>query len=483
MKRIVIGALLISSLSLSGSAAGTASDPFLKQIKELMQAKNYNRAITLINNELRSKPQEYQLWLAMGYCYEGLQQSKDALEAFKRARTLNPKIPGIDNRIASIEKILKISEGKKIDEHLTPEQKQAKELFAKVVKDKLYGRFEEAFNAFPACVDLNPDYLNGNDEGVIAAGLNYFQDKMERGDSSALFMLSVYQYFKGDFFTSEQGLYKFIEQKPPLEQVEKAQKYLKLIAESREKQKLALVKEPPKKDPDKSPIKAIDKTAAKSPGKTPETPDSAKTSPAKQATAPMASGADSNTIVDFESHEKVMEDIKAEADRQATRLVKEFGSAQEARQHEIIYDLGWIGSSGQDTLNLFEQTLESKNPLTFVYTLEAIRKIGPGAAPLGSHIAKSVAEFKDFRLTNALNTLGRIKAADEDSLGLLIDKLKSGTDEQQTVSFSSLVRIGDPAVPALIEMKNKAIEESEKKTAAKAIAQIRNISLDEALNL
>ncbi|HNV72034.1 MAG TPA: hypothetical protein PKO06_20175, partial [Candidatus Ozemobacteraceae bacterium] len=79
MKRLFISTLLLSTLSFPVSA-GPSPDPFLKQVKELMQAKNYDRAITLINTELRAKPQEYQLWLAMGYCYEGLQKSKEALD-------------------------------------------------------------------------------------------------------------------------------------------------------------------------------------------------------------------------------------------------------------------------------------------------------------------------------------------------------------------------------------------------------------------
>ena len=479
MKRFTLATLLFGALS-TGLAFG-ASDPVLKQVKELMQAKNYQRAIAMITTELRSKPQEYQLWLAMGYCHEGLQQTNEALEAFKRARTLNAKIPGIDNRINSIEKILKIGQAKKEDEHLTPEQKKGKELFAKVIKDKTYGRFDDAFGAFPACVDLNPEYLNGNDEGVIVAGLNYFQEKLERNDQSALFPHSVYLYFKGDFFNSEQGLYKFIEMKPAPEMIEKAQTYLKLIAERREAQSNALVKAPPQKDPDKTPIKTIDKagkTTVASPSQPPSSP-----STASSAVQPIEVMAGVPSDSDREALERSIKADRDMAARQAEVLIKEYSSANADRQKQIILDIGNLRAGSAEALGFLEGSLESKDYLTYAFSLEALRKIGPDAAPLAPHIIKSLDGVADLRVMNALNTLGRIQASDEETLSFLAKNLNSGKDNLQDVSFKSLVRIGEPAVPFLIEQKNKALDESGQKTLARIISQIKGISLDEALKL
>jgi len=134
MKRLALAALLCGALG--ADFAFGASAPFLKQVKELMQAKNYSKAITLIAAELRSKPQEYQLWLAMGYCRERMQQKKEALDAFKRARTLNPKIPGINSRIGSIEEILKIGQAGKEDEYLTPSKRRPRNSLPKSSRTK-----------------------------------------------------------------------------------------------------------------------------------------------------------------------------------------------------------------------------------------------------------------------------------------------------------------------------------------------------------
>jgi len=484
MKRLALAALLCGALG--ADFAFGASAPFLKQVKELMQAKNYSKAITLIAAELRSKPQEYQLWLAMGYCRERMQQKKEALDAFKRARTLNPKIPGINSRIGSIEEIRKIGQAGKEDEYLTPEQKKAKKLFAKVIKDKGYGRFDEAFAAFPECVDLNPAYLNGNDEGVIAAGLNFFQEKLERGDRNARFMLSVYLYFKGDYTGSEDGLNKFIDMKPAPELIEKAKKYLKLIVDQREVQSQALSQaqgQAQGQAPVKVPIKTNVKTAGTVVGSASWTTAPAPLSPASSAAVQAENAmAGVPSESDREALERSLKADRSLAAKEAETLIKEYQTANQARQGKIIWEIGMLRTGSAETLSFFEERLASKDYLVYVFSLEALRKIGHDAAPLAPQIIKGLDGVKDQRIVNALNTLGRIQASDEETLKYLAKNLSSGKNALRNVSFKSLVRIGEPAVPFLIEEKNKTTTaEDSKQSLGQIISQIKGISTDEAM--
>jgi len=335
-------------------------------------------------------------------------------------------------------------------------------------------------------VDLNPAYLNGNDEGVIAAGLNFFQEKLERGDRNARFMLSVYLYFKGDYTGSEDGLNKFIDMKPAPELIEKAKKYLKLIVDQREVQSQALSQaqgQAQGQAPVKVPIKTNVKTAGTVVGSASWTTAPAPLSPASSAAVQAENAmAGVPSESDREALERSLKADRSLAAKEAETLIKEYQTANQARQGKIIWEIGMLRTGSAETLSFFEERLASKDYLVYVFSLEALRKIGHDAAPLAPQISKGLDGVKDQRIVNALNTLGRIQASDEETLKYLAKNLSSGKNALRNVSFKSLVRIGEPAVPFLIEEKNKTTTaEDSKQSLAQIISQIKGISTDEAM--
>ncbi|HNV70606.1 MAG TPA: HEAT repeat domain-containing protein, partial [Candidatus Ozemobacteraceae bacterium] len=329
--------------------------------------------------------------------------------------------------------------------------------FAKVIKDKLYGRFDEAFSAFPECVDLNPDYLNGNDEGVIIAGLNFYQDKLERGDQSALFMHSVYLYFKGDFFGSEQGLYKFIETKPSKEELERAQKYLKLIADRREAQAKALVHEPPKKTPNKTPIKTIDKA----PKKDPATSTAAVTTGVSGETGSTAlAPSDTSNLPPLDDGNVVVHAPHLE--HATTKMLKDFDGDQASVVEALSLAANYRIPDPEIVSKIADIVETTDNDMIRAHALDALSRIGAPAQSSLPQITRHLDSDNFFVRSLALNAAANSGGKPEELIPLFVPSFNSKSPAVRYTAIQATVKMGSRAVPALEEALKDATGQAEK---------------------
>ncbi|MBI3039776.1 tetratricopeptide repeat protein, partial [bacterium] len=261
--------LLFAQFFFVGSCLGqieeSESKRILKNVKELLRQKKPEKAITILKDSIKSDSKNAIFWVALGFSYEAANLLKEALEAFKNAQTLQPSLRNVGLRILVIEQKLK-KQGNasqtetQSESPLSETQKKARELFARAKSEKLDGKFESAFEKFIECVELDPDYLGGNDDGFIEAGLNYYAQRIKEKDKNAIYFFCIFKDFFGDYDSAERGLRKFLDLKPSKEMVAKATERLKLVEEHKKRAAIVLASPKPKE-----PLKKIQKGTVSNP--------------------------------------------------------------------------------------------------------------------------------------------------------------------------------------------------------------------------
>ncbi|MFZ2959482.1 MAG: HEAT repeat domain-containing protein [Candidatus Ozemobacteraceae bacterium] len=462
--------LLAMAVSTGGPllAGGIPTDQFLNQVKDLMKAKSFGRAVTLIKQELGNKPTEYKLWLALGYCYEGDKKPGDALIAFRHAQKLNPGLNNLEARIKSLEKLLKPETPVKTDQYLTPDQKKAKEIFAQVLKDKSFGKFDEAFQNFLVCVDLNSDYLNGNDEGVILAALNYYQENLAKGDKETRFYHSAYLYFKGDYNNAEQGFYKFIEAKPTDEFKARAERYLKLITERRERQNLALVKTPTT-TPDAFGVKIREPKGVQA-----ALPKASSTAaiPLSSGTSPVLPG-EEKTVGSGNVPVLVleMEPLKA---FEGDIIAQDLKSGDTDKMRHALWKIANYRSADPETIQQVTSVFETASDEDLkAHALDALTRIGtPAKSALPQVIPLMSSEDLMVRL-RAMEAAVSISDKVEEVVPPLLENIKSENGATQRIAVQSVIKLGTKALPLLNEALTSA-SGAAKERIQKAISEIES---------
>ncbi|HQG29486.1 MAG TPA: tetratricopeptide repeat protein [Candidatus Ozemobacteraceae bacterium] len=233
--QLTIGLCVFLALSSYQAGAQMSSSgkisPTLVKVKEFLRAKQADKAVALLQEELKKQPGNAQYLYALGYTYEINRQPQNALEAFKQAYRLNPEFPGLSVRIRKLEASIEAARAPAVDEStLTEAQKKARSLFREALKEKGLGNFDKAFALFADCVELDIGYLGGNDEGIIVTALNHYESKLEAGkDPSAALFYNIYRFFRGDRDIAEKELGEFLAAKPAPELAAVAEKWLGII--------------------------------------------------------------------------------------------------------------------------------------------------------------------------------------------------------------------------------------------------------------
>lgn len=173
----------------------------LNKVKALLQKKDFNEALNLLNSHLQKAPNAYQLWIALGYVYESKGEYKKALEAFKKAQSIKVGLTDILAKINHLEKIIKDKElnaQKSIKEnHFQILDENLEKLYKKVLQEKKNGNFENAFTLFLECLDKDSIFLLDPHQ-IIPMALSYYSNLAKKENLDALYMLACYKFYYGE---------------------------------------------------------------------------------------------------------------------------------------------------------------------------------------------------------------------------------------------------------------------------------------------
>ncbi|MBF0406823.1 MAG: tetratricopeptide repeat protein [Candidatus Riflebacteria bacterium] len=187
---------------------GTGPDTFLTKARD--EAKNnLQDAINTLSEGLTKFPNDPKILYAMGTLLEKINRLDESLDTFKKVKNILPNYPSLSFKIELLEVKIALEKRNK-SAYLNADQKKARELFLEVLKDKSLGKFEIAFPKFIECADLDPDFLDGIDQGIIKTGLNYYSVAMSNNQPDSLFYHSVYLALMGDFSKALIGLNKYV---------------------------------------------------------------------------------------------------------------------------------------------------------------------------------------------------------------------------------------------------------------------------------
>lgn len=100
----MLRASVIALSALAGAAAAVAQPAAGdKQIASLLAEQKWAEALTLIDTQLKTRPNDAQLLMNRGAVLSNLNRNNDALAAFQKVATLNPQLPAVHNNIAVIQ--------------------------------------------------------------------------------------------------------------------------------------------------------------------------------------------------------------------------------------------------------------------------------------------------------------------------------------------------------------------------------------------
>ncbi len=263
---IVLFLFGIASMLLA-QGTGTA----ITQARELMQKKNFPQAVNVLRAALKEKPKDPNLWVAMGYAQESAGDLVAALEAFKKAQQIKLGLEGVALKIITLEKKVQELKGQSAPagDQLTEDQKKARAMLAKILKDWRGGKAESAFPAFLECAELDPTIVS-DDQGIVQDAIRFYSVQGRAEIPLNSYNLGVYQHFNGALDEALAALRKALEGKLADATREKAQKRIAMIEEA--KRSIAALAPTPEKPPSKSPSQqpkepakpqAVDSLAAK----------------------------------------------------------------------------------------------------------------------------------------------------------------------------------------------------------------------------
>ncbi|MBF0548224.1 MAG: tetratricopeptide repeat protein [Candidatus Riflebacteria bacterium] len=203
---------------------------YLSKAKDFLKQNNTSEALQTLEKGLSEYPNEPKLMFALGSLLEKNGRLTEARDFYVKVKNVLPNYPALTFKIEQLEVKINLEKRNK-SSYLTTEQKKAREIFLEVLRDKSLGKFEIAFPKFIDCVDLDPTFLDGIDEGIIKAGLNYYKEEFRKKSKDALYYFSVYIAFMGNFSDAISGLQKFIASNPSPEMKECAETRIKKIEE------------------------------------------------------------------------------------------------------------------------------------------------------------------------------------------------------------------------------------------------------------
>lgn len=467
--RIAISFLLGGMASCAVAQTMNRPDPLLGQVKDFLRQKKPLQAIDLLSKALKQKPNEPQFWLALGYAQESAKKLPEALAAFRQAQKLNPKFPGIENRIKGLEGLLKQDQVQAPNpgqpEARTPEQQKAAELMRSAIREKSYGRFEEAFQFFIQAAELDNTYLGGNDEGIIRAALTFYKEKLDQGDLSAELYYSIYRDFQGDSDIAERGLNAFLGRNPPAEKAVVARNHLERI--------LARTK---RLDSMTQAARSMDTTISPTPGVASPTlkPISAN-SPSKQVPGKVASdnAAPAVAITSREYLSSIADPtpVKQSKHPLTDTLIQQAKSDDLEESANALWRMGDLQIATPESLALIAEGMKSEDRVKMVTSMEAAERMGEKAAPILPNILEAVRGDDQYRKFNALVALKRLHIQPETVIPVLIQDLNHDNNAVANSAMAAIVAYGQDALPYLLET-SKDPSSPHQKQAISAISQI-----------
>ncbi|NLI75444.1 MAG: tetratricopeptide repeat protein [Candidatus Riflebacteria bacterium] len=458
-KTVTFGVCLFLALApLSGRAdpLDGGQNPVLVKVKDLLQAKQAGQAVALLEAELKKQPLNAQFHYALGYAHELDKQPQKALEAFKQALRLKPTFPGLANRIKNLQASLGTDpDAIPDDPALTPAQNKARALFRKALKEKGNGNFDQAFEVFTECVDLDIAYLGGNDEGMIDAAITHYDAKVKFSkDPSAPLWQAIYRFFRGERETAERGLTTFLAGKPAPELAAVAEKWLKTVRhqQTTEETLTAAARAEELK-------KRLEEEKARAKAAAPAVLDKGAPPPASGGqVAPGASRVAGPAVSPAEEAEIALSSARAFAPSdEVTRTPRYKEAVAQVKDTDprvaaaAAYRLGTFRVATPEALEGLSKALQNDDRTLVTTALEALGKIGPGAAdavPAVLEVTES--ELPGMKIQSLL-CLGKIRSNAPVAVPAIVKCLK---DENKLVEYNArdaLMRYGKDAVPVLTE--------------------------------
>ncbi|MBP7633420.1 HEAT repeat domain-containing protein [Candidatus Ozemobacteraceae bacterium] len=442
--------------------------PALVKVKEFLRAKQSDKAVAFLLEELKKQPGNAQYLYALGYTYEINREPQKALEAFKQASRLNPEFPGLSVRIRKLEASLASGQPAPVDEStLTEDQKQARSLFHEALKEKGLGNFDKAFPLFAECVALDIGYLGGNDEGIIVTALNHYESKLQEGkDPSAIVFYNIYRFFRGDRDIAEKELNSFLAAKPAAPELAAvAEKWLKIIRNQQTTEKDLMLSYLAEKK--RQLIEQGEK-------KTPKAAIAQNAQPASGAVKiPQAfSSSTSGGTGEGSSSDGI---LPGEEFRKNPRFIQALATINDS-DPEIValaaHQLGTFRKVTPEALEGLVNALNSTDHLVKVTAIEALRKIGPAANEAIPAVVGWLESDTPWMKIQALLCLGKICTQPQLAVPEIIKCLGGENSSVSITARRTLLLYGQAALPMLQEALTKP-DTGAKKEIQEIIAAIQ----------
>jgi len=431
------------------SSSGKIS-PTLVKVKEFLRAKQADKAVALLQEELKKQPGNAQYLYALGYTYEINRQPQNALEAFKQAYRLNPEFPGLSVRIRKLEASIEAARAPAVDEStLTEAQKKARSLFREALKEKGLGNFDKAFALFADCVELDIGYLGGNDEGIIVTALNHYESKLEAGkDPSAALFYNIYRFFRGDRDIAEKELGEFLAAKPAPELAAVAEKWLGIIRNQQTMEKDLVISYLAEKK------RKLDEQAEHQKKPAPPTPAVASATltqdqkPAVDKTSPQITFSASQEIT-LPGVGTLSDEFRK--DPRFVRALADIENPDPKVAARAAYDLGTFRRATPESLNALVTALQSPDTRVKLMSIEALRKIGPAADPAVPAIVSWIESDTRWMKVQGMACIDEILTQPQVTVPSIIKCLGDANRNVAQNARRLLLKYGQAALPMLEE--------------------------------
>lgn len=441
--------------------------PTLVKVKEFLRAKQSDKAVAFLLEELKKQPGNAQYLYALGYTYEINREPQKALEAFKQAYRLNPEFPGLSVRIRKLETSLESAQAAPVDEStLTEEQKKARSLFREALKEKGLGNFDKAFALFADCVELDIGFLGGNDEGIIVTALNHYESKLEAGkDPSAIVFYNIYRFFRGDRDIAEKELNSFLASKPAPELAAVAEKWLGIIRNQQTTEKDLVISYLAEKK--RKLVEQEDKKARKAAITQKAQPASGTVKIAQDVSGSPNAGTGEGSSSDAS--------LPGEEFKKNPRFIQALATINDSDPKIVAlaaYQLGTFRKGTPEAIQGLVNALNSNDNRVKITAIEALRKIGPAADEAIPAVVEWLENDTPWMKIQALMCLGKICTQPQIAVPQIIKCLGGENSNISTNARRTLLLYGQSALPILQESLTKT-DTGSKKEIQEIIAAIQ----------
>ncbi len=466
-KGLTLGLCVFLAFSSYQAGAQTSESgkisPTLVKVKEYLRAKQADKAVALLQEELKKQPGNAQYLYALGYTYEINREPQKALEAFKQAYRLNPEFPGLSVRIRNLEASLESAQAPAVDEStLTEEQKKARSLFREALKEKGLGNFEKAFALFVDCVELDIGYLGGNDEGIIVTALNHYESKLEAGkDPSATVHYHIYRFFRGDRDIAEKELSAFLASKPAPELAAVAEKWLGIIRNQQSTEKDLIISYLAEK---KRKLVEQEDQKVKKPVQATQTPAASDTS---RVSAPPSNVAKEPSVTFSATRNVRLPGPATPSDEfsKDPRFVRALASIENPDPlvaMRAAYDLGTFRKATPESLDALTSALHATDTRVKLMAIEALRKIGPASDPALPRIVSWMDGGDPWMKVQGMACIGKVLTRPEVTVPVISKFLGNPNRNVKLTARRLLLQYGHAALPILEEILSNADSPSKK---------------------